>query len=157
AGVGLRLGGGLADPPRRLAYLYRAALGGDRGSGRTRRHRGEGCPGAAAGGLPPRRLPGRRRGLRLQGDRRDHGHPVRHGGVAAAPWSRTAAAALGRSRSVVGDEGGEGMTEEIRPEGCRCEEALEHLYEYLDAEMSDVQLSRLRAHIEECTTCLDDV
>ena len=49
------------------------------------------------------------------------------------------------------------MTEEIRPEGCRCEEALEHLYEYLDAEMSEVQLDRLRAHIEECTTCLDEV
>src|SRR5699024_2200365 len=85
------------------------------------------------------------------------GLPERLGVVAAAQWSLTAAAALGRSRSVVGDEGGEGMTEEIRPEGCRCEEALEHLYEYLDAEMSDVQLSRLRAHIEECTTCLDEV
>ena len=49
------------------------------------------------------------------------------------------------------------MTEEIGTEGCRCEEALEHLYEYLDAEMSAVQLDRLRAHIDECTTCLDEV
>ena len=49
------------------------------------------------------------------------------------------------------------MTEEMGPEGCRCEEALEHLYEYLDAEMSEMQLDRLRAHIDECTTCLDEV
>lgn len=49
------------------------------------------------------------------------------------------------------------MTQEIRPEGCRCEEALEHLYEYLDAEMSEMQLDRLRAHIEECAACLDEV
>lgn len=49
------------------------------------------------------------------------------------------------------------MTEEISAEGCRCEEALEHLWEYLDAEMTAVQLDRLRAHIEECTTCLEEV
>ena len=49
------------------------------------------------------------------------------------------------------------MTEEMGPEGCRCEEALEHLYEYLDAEMSEMQLDRLRAHIDECTACLDEV
>lgn len=49
------------------------------------------------------------------------------------------------------------MTEENRLDGCQCEEALEHLYEYLDAEMSAVQLDRLRAHIDECTTCLDEV
>src|SRR5699024_8665152 len=95
--------------------------------------------------------------FRLHGQRPDHGPPDRYCDVAAAPWSRAAAAALGRSRSVAGDEGGEGMTEEIRPEGCRCEEALEHLYEYLAAEMCEIQLGGLRAHIEESATCLDAI
>ncbi|WP_147917925.1 mycothiol system anti-sigma-R factor [Ruania zhangjianzhongii] len=49
------------------------------------------------------------------------------------------------------------MTAENGLEGCRCEEALEHLYEYLDAEMSEIELGRLRAHIDECNTCLDEV
>ena len=35
---------------------------------------GEGRAAAAPRGVPARRLPRRRRGLRLQGDRRDHGH-----------------------------------------------------------------------------------
>ncbi|UFU07627.1 mycothiol system anti-sigma-R factor [Ruania halotolerans] len=40
---------------------------------------------------------------------------------------------------------------------CHCEEALEHLYEYIDAEMTELELDRLRAHISECTTCLEAV
>ena len=43
------------------------------------------------GGLPARGLPRRRRGLRLQGDRRDHGDADRHRDVAAAPWPAPAA------------------------------------------------------------------
>ena len=46
---------------------------------------------AAARGLPPGRLPRRRRGLRLQGDRRDHGHSDRHRDVAPAPRPQAAA------------------------------------------------------------------
>jgi len=42
-------------------------------------------------------------------------------------------------------------------ETCRCEEALEHLQEYLDAEMADIELERLRAHITECATCLEEI
>ena len=40
---------------------------------------------AAAGGLPDGGVPRRCRGVRLQGDRRDHGHADRHRDVAAAP------------------------------------------------------------------------
>ncbi|WP_159619585.1 mycothiol system anti-sigma-R factor [Ruania rhizosphaerae] len=40
---------------------------------------------------------------------------------------------------------------------CHCEEALEHLYEYIDREMSHGDLERLKAHIAECETCLDAV
>ncbi len=36
---------------------------------------------------------------------------------------------------------------------CRCEEMREHLYEFLDSEMSGSDLARLRRHIEECPTC----
>ena len=38
---------------------------------------------------------------------------------------------------------------------CQCEEALEHLYEFLDSELPERDLARLRAHIDECVTCLD--
>ncbi|MBK5249176.1 MAG: mycothiol system anti-sigma-R factor [Actinomycetales bacterium] len=51
------------------------------------------------------------------------------------------------------------MSEEMRAAigACQCEEALEHLYEYLDSEMPERDLDRLRVHIEECLTCLDAV
>ena len=48
--------------------------------------RRQGGPAADPRGLPAGGLPGRRRRLRLQGDRRDHGHAGRHRDVAAAPW-----------------------------------------------------------------------
>ena len=44
----------------------------------------------AAGGLPAGGLPRRRRGVPVQGDRRDHGHADRHGHVPAAPWPAAA-------------------------------------------------------------------
>ena len=56
------------------AHLAGAALGRDRGAGPAPRQRRQGGPPAAARGLPDGGLPRRRRGLRLQGDRRDHGH-----------------------------------------------------------------------------------
>ena len=52
---------------------------------------GQGRPAAAARGVPARGLPRRRRGVRLQGDRRDHGDADRHRDVAAAPRPAPAA------------------------------------------------------------------
>ena len=43
------------------------------------------------GGLPARRLPRRRRGIPLQGDRRDHGDAHRHRDVATSPRASSAA------------------------------------------------------------------
>ena len=36
---------------------------------------------------------------------------------------------------------------------CRCEELLEHLYEFLDAEISESEGVRLRRHVQDCPTC----
>lgn len=36
---------------------------------------------------------------------------------------------------------------------CRCEELLEHLFEYLDAEMTAAQRARLTSHVEQCPRC----
>lgn len=36
---------------------------------------------------------------------------------------------------------------------CECEEALEHMCEYLDSEMNEGELVRLRTHIENCSAC----
>lgn len=36
---------------------------------------------------------------------------------------------------------------------CQCEEALEHLFEFVDAELPEGDLCRLSAHIESCATC----
>ncbi|HLS24737.1 MAG TPA: mycothiol system anti-sigma-R factor [Beutenbergiaceae bacterium] len=49
------------------------------------------------------------------------------------------------------------MNEELRraAELCDCTEALEYLCEYLDAEMPEGDLARLRAHIEGCEQCLE--
>jgi len=51
------------------------------------------------------------------------------------------------------------MTQENLPdpvetvEGCKCEELLEHLFEFVDSEMSDADRDRLRRHVENCPTC----
>lgn len=43
---------------------------------------------------------------------------------------------------------------QIPPRGpCRCEDLLEQLYEFLDAEISDAECARLRDHVRECPTC----
>ena len=36
---------------------------------------------------------------------------------------------------------------------CRCEELLEHLYEFVDSEMSENDVARLRRHVADCHTC----
>ena len=57
---------------------------------------------SAARGVPPRGLPGRRRGLLLQGDRRHHGHADRHRDVAPAPRPAEPAQAAGELRRRAG-------------------------------------------------------
>lgn len=39
--------------------------------------------------------------------------------------------------------------------GHKCDEALANLYRYLDQEMEEVELTRIRVHLEDCTGCLD--
>lgn len=41
-------------------------------------------------------------------------------------------------------------------EGCQCEEALDKLEEYLDSEVGELDANRLRAHLEECTSCFGE-
>ena len=56
-----------------VAHIVGAEVGRDRGARPASRLRGQaGAPGAS-GGVPDGRVPRRRRGVRLQGDRRDHG------------------------------------------------------------------------------------
>lgn len=39
--------------------------------------------------------------------------------------------------------------------GGNCDEALTNLYQYLDREMGSADSDRIRAHLEDCTGCLD--
>jgi mycothiol system anti-sigma-R factor len=39
--------------------------------------------------------------------------------------------------------------------GGNCDEALTNLYQYLDREMASADSDRIRAHLEDCTGCLD--
>jgi len=41
-------------------------------------------------------------------------------------------------------------------ERCQCEEALDKLEEYLDSEIGELDGNRLRAHLQECTSCLGE-
>ncbi|WP_345214865.1 mycothiol system anti-sigma-R factor [Georgenia halophila] len=38
---------------------------------------------------------------------------------------------------------------------CSCDELLEHLFEFLDAELDEGQEARLRRHAAECPTCTE--
>lgn len=40
---------------------------------------------------------------------------------------------------------------------CQCDEAMEHLQEFIDCEMSEVATVRLQEHIGGCPTCQDEV
>lgn len=44
-----------------------------------------------------------------------------------------------------------------KDERCRCEEALEQLQEYLDAEMAEIEWARVHAHIVDCAACLEAI
>ncbi len=89
----------LADRPGRRAHLAGPAVGRGGGAGPAARRRRQGGAAAAARRLPDGRLPRRRRGFRLQGDRRDHGHADRHRDVAAAPRPSSAARHAHRHRA----------------------------------------------------------
>lgn len=41
------------------------------------------------------------------------------------------------------------------PHETDCAEVLDHLYEYLDREMPDGDLTKFREHFEECSPCLE--
>jgi RNA polymerase sigma factor (sigma-70 family) len=69
----------------RVAHLDGAEVRGGRGARAPPGLRRQKGASGVAGGLPHGGLLRRRRGFRLQGDRRDHGHSDRHGDVAAAP------------------------------------------------------------------------
>ncbi|CAA9350103.1 MAG: RNA polymerase ECF-type sigma factor, partial [uncultured Nocardioidaceae bacterium] len=97
---------GLAARPCGVAHLLRPEVCGDGGARAPARQRREGGAVAAAGGVPARGVPRRRRGLPLQGDRADHGHADRHGDVPAAPWPQAAARAAHRLRPRPWDAGG---------------------------------------------------
>lgn len=43
-----------------------------------------------------------------------------------------------------------------RDERCRCEEALGKLEEYLDSEVDEMDARRLRAHLQECSSCFGE-
>lgn len=44
-----------------------------------------------------------------------------------------------------------------RDELSHCDEALAHLQEYIDCEMTEVDTGRLAIHIESCDTCREEV
>ena len=88
----------LADRPGERAHLAGAAVGRGRGARPAPGRRRQGRAAAAARRLPDGGLPRRRRGLRVQGDRRHHGHAHRHGDVAAAPRPPSAARPAHRHR-----------------------------------------------------------
>src|SRR5450756_1759472 len=90
---------GLAARPSGLAHLQRAAVRRGGGSGQPARLRRQGRAAVHRGRVPDRGVPGRRRGLRLQGDRGDHGDADRHRDVATAPRAPPAARAAHRLRT----------------------------------------------------------
>jgi len=40
--------------------------------------------------------------------------------------------------------------------GNNCDDALDHLWEYLDSELPDVDAATVRTHLEECRGCLEE-
>ncbi|MCI2239246.1 mycothiol system anti-sigma-R factor [Paenibacillus sp. TRM 82003] len=46
---------------------------------------------------------------------------------------------------------------EVAGPGQECREVLERAFEYLDGEMADLDCERLRAHLEECASCVEQI
>lgn len=43
------------------------------------------------------------------------------------------------------------------PTSNECENVAEHIYEYLDSEMTEADAARMRAHVAECSPCLAEM
>ena len=131
---------GLAARPGRVAPVDRAPVGRGRGARAPARLRREVRPSVDPRGLPDRGLPRRCRGIRVQGDRRDHGHADRHRDVAAAP--RTASAArpppgIRRRAWARAGRRGKGIMMGCSDDGdLDCADALERVYLFLDGEIA---------------------
>jgi anti-sigma factor (TIGR02949 family) len=41
-----------------------------------------------------------------------------------------------------------------KPHETDCSDVLDRVYEYLDAEMTDYDVAKIRVHLEECAPCL---
>jgi len=48
------------------------------------------------------------------------------------------------------------MTDHDEPCGSDCDQALAHLWEYLDAELADLDAGLVRRHLDECSGCLSE-
>src|SRR6185436_18911587 len=121
------------------------------------------CAAGDSRGLPPGGLPCRRRGVRLQGDRRDHADADRHRDVTAAPGSPSAARAAHRlrPRARLRHREGQVMTsdEHDTSEGhdeFDCSRALLQAYDYLDGEMDPQDCAKIREHLAKCGPCLKE-
>lgn len=52
-------------------------------------------------------------------------------------------------------EHGENMEHELNKKAC--EAVAEHIYEYLDSEMTTADADKMRAHVAECSPCLAEL
>src|ERR1051325_7976174 len=81
----------------------------------------------------------------VRGDRPCAGGAGRHGEVAAVPCPAAAAAEAVRGRRRHGVHQGD--------RDMNCRECKEHLYEYLDRELTPAVAEEIRQHIAECPPC----
>ena len=128
--------------------------------------RGQGRAAAPARGVPPRGLPRRRRGVPLQGDRRDHGHPDRHRDVAPAPRPAPAARHAVRLRAGQRPAAVRARPREERVVSARarqderhesCADYLERIVYFLDNELDEADCGVVQKHLDECGPCLEQV
>ncbi|WP_432548468.1 mycothiol system anti-sigma-R factor [Kineococcus sp. SYSU DK004] len=49
------------------------------------------------------------------------------------------------------------LTEDAQRSVDRCREVLDRAFEYLDGEMADLDCDRLRAHLAECASCVQQL
>src|SRR5699024_10085843 len=94
-------------------------------------------------------------GIRLQGNRRDHGHPHRHRHVPPAP--RTTSVAREAHRLCRRPWGRRREGEPVMSdEHVDCSQALYRMTEYLDGEMTTEDAHEIARHLTECAPCLEE-
>ena len=148
-----------------------------RGPRPVHRHRREGGHRVAARHLPDGRAAGRRRGVLLQGDRRDHRRAHRHGDEPDPPRKKSPAEGVGRSWKGTGPRRGGrrgqvvgrppvGDTEETANRAVArraseplagfvgCDETIERLYYYLDGELTEQRRVEITRHLDLCGPCV---